>query len=244
MKLSPWLKFAIAYWLAVLGWFVLLALALYASMATAGERPTPSWHLPRFDGAADDPRDKPPTGPLEPPPVLDARGLYDLVITCFPARSWWRPEIALEARYANDQSSNRNQLIQAAAETSSYAGIVARIPLYSEIELDREREREASRRSLVAQNVGKIEQLLAERAIAKRELGLWRSIEDRSSRRVIAGVAETKEQIDAIAKVAGLESKILSVSADLTAAKLVLIGMCVDRTDVEAAIDQVIAGRP
>src|SRR5690606_33174547 len=141
---------------------------------------------PRFDGAADDPRDKPPTGPLEPPPVLDARGLYDLVITCFPSRSWWRPEIALEARYANDQSSNRNQLIQAAAETSSYAGIVARIPLYSEIELDREREREASRRSLVAQNVGKIEQLLAERAIARRELGLWRSIEDRSSRRVIA----------------------------------------------------------
>ena len=244
MKLSPWLKFAIAYWLAVLGWFGLLALTLYASMATAGERPTPSWHLPRFDGATDDPRDKPPTGPLEPPPALDARGLYDLVITCFPSRSWWRPEIALEARYANDQSSNRNQLIQAAAETSSYAGIVARIPLYSEIELDREREREASRRSLVAQNVGKIEQLLAERAIARRELGLWRSIEDRSSRRVIAGVAETKEQIDAIAKVAGLESKILSVSADLTAAKLVLIGMCVDRTDVEAAIDQVIAGRP
>lgn len=230
-------------------WLAPLVLVLCACMANAGEpdpskRPTPQWHLPRFDGVVDEVRDKPPTGPLERPPVLNARALYDLVITCFPSRSWWRPEIALEARYANDQSSRNGQIVQAAAESSTYAGIVARIPLYSEIELDREREREASRRSLVAQNVGKIEQLLAERVITKRELGLWRSIEERSSRRVIAGVAETKEQIDSIAKVAGLESKMLSVAADLTAAKLVLIGMCADRTDVETAIDRVIEGRP
>ena len=70
-----------------------------ARAETAGDRPPPPpWHLPRFDGA-EDPRDKSPGGALEPPPALDARGLYDLVITCFPACSWWRPEIALEARY-------------------------------------------------------------------------------------------------------------------------------------------------
>lgn len=245
MKLSPFLRFAVIFWLVCIGWFTLLAIGLVASMAYAGEaealkRKAPPWHLPRFDGA-EDVRDKPPVGALEPPPLLDARGLYDLVITCFPARSWWKPEVALEARYANKQS-DANALVQA-AETSTYAGVVARIPLYSSLELDREREREAMRRNVVAQNVGKIEQLLASRAIARRELSLWRSIEDRSSRRVVAGVAETKEQIDAIAKVAGLESTLLTVAADLTAAKLVLIGMCVDRTDVEAAIDRVIQNR-
>jgi len=246
MKLSPFLRFAIVFWLLCIGWFTLLAIGLVASMAYAGEaepqkRPAPPWHLPRFDGASDAPRDKPPTGALERPPVLDARGLYDLVITCFPARSWWKPEVALEARYANKQGDT-NSLVQS-AETTTYAGLVARIPLYSSLELDREREREAMRRNVIAQNVGKIEQLLAARAIARRELSLWRSIEDRSSRRVIAGVAETREQIDAIAKVAGLESTLLTVSADLTAAKLVLIGMCVDRTDVEDAIDRVIQER-
>ena len=35
----------------------------------------------------------------------------------------------------------------------------------------------------------------------------------------------------------------MTVSADLTAAKLLLVGMCVDRTDVEAAIDRVIKDR-
>lgn len=242
MKLSRWLRFAALFWLASVVWFVLLVAGMLANSAHA-ESTLPPWHLPRFDGAADDPRDRPPTGPLEPPPILDARGLFDLVITCFPTRSWWQPEIALEARYANGQSTNSGPVVQA-AETSTYAGIVARIPLYSALEVDREREREAMRRSLVAQNVGKIEQQLAARTIARRELSLWRSIEDRSSRRVAAGVAETKEQLDAIAKVAGLESKLLDVAADLTAAKLILVGMCVDRSDVEGAIDRVIEERP
>lgn len=242
MKLSRWLRFAALFWLASVAWFVLLVAGMLANSAHA-ESTLPPWHLPRFDGAADDPRGSPPTGPLEPPPILDARGLFDLVITCFPTRSWWQPEIALEARYANGQSTNSGPVVQA-AETSTYAGIVARIPLYSALEVDREREREAMRRSLVAQNVGKIEQQLAARTIARRELSLWRSIEDRSSRRVAAGVAETKEQLDAIAKVAGLESKLLDVAADLTAAKLILVGMCVDRSDVEGAIDRVIEERP
>ena len=245
MKLSPWLRFAAFFWLACVAWFVLLVAGVLANSAHAetkiDEREPPPWHLPRFDGA-DDPRDQPPAGALEPPPVLDARGLYDLVITCFPSPTWWKPEIALEGRYSNQQGDS-NALIQTAAETSTYAGIVARIPLYSSLELDREREREAMRRTVVAQNVGKIEQLLAARAIARRELGLWRAIEARSSRRVAAGVTETKEQIDAIAKVAGIESTLMTVSADLTAAKLLLVGMCVDRTDVEAAIDRVIKAR-
>ncbi|ACK55101.1 hypothetical protein [Thauera aminoaromatica] len=245
MKLSPWLRFAAFFWLAAVAWFVLLVAGVLASTAhaaTADDKPPPPpWHLPRFDGA-DEVRDQPPAGALEPPPVLDARGLYDLVITCFPSPTWWKPEIALEGRYANQQGES-NALVQT-AETSTYAGIVARIPLYSSLELDREREREAMRRSLVAQNVGKIEQLLAARAIARRELGLWRAIEARSSRRVAAGVTETKEQIDAIAKVAGIESTLMTVAADLTAAKLLLVGMCVDRTDVEAELDRVIKDRP
>lgn len=230
--------------MSTLAWTAGLAIGLLTGCARAdssrAEPPPPPWHLPRFDGAAD-PREQPPDGTLEAPPVLDARGLYDLVITCFPTRSWWQPEIALEARYANgDQGSSQ---VAQAAESTTYAGIVARIPLYSALEIDREREREAMRRNVVAQNVGKIEQLIAARTIARRELELWRSIEARSSRRVVAGVAETREQIDAITKVAGLESTLLSVAADLTASKLVLIGLCVNRTDVEAAIDTVFEGR-
>lgn len=230
--------------ISVLAWAAGLAIGFLTGCARAessrAEPPAPPWHLPRFDGAVE-PREQPPDGKLNPPPVLDARGLYDLVITCFPTRSWWQPEIALEARYANGNQGSAQ--VAQAAESTTYAGIVARIPLYSALELDREREREAMRRNVVAQNVGKIEQLIAARTIARRELELWLSIEARSSRRVAAGVAETREQIDAITKVAGLESTLLSVAAELTAAKLILVGLCVNRTDVEAAIERVFEGR-
>jgi len=239
-EVPAYLRLTLLIWLVVIAWLMGLLGGIAIGQAQAAEpQPTP-WHLPRFDGG-DDPRERPPGGTLEPPPVLDARGLYDLVVTCFPTRSWWQPEIALEARYAN--SDKVAAQVAQAAESSTYAGIVARIPLYSALEVDREREREAMRRTVVAQNVGKIEQLIAARTIARRELSLWRSIENRSSRRVAAGVAETREQIDAIAKVAGLESTLLTVAADLTAAKLLLVGMCVERTDVERAIDTVIKDR-
>lgn len=204
------------------------------------EAPPPPWHLPRFDGA-DEARNQPPDGALEKPPVLDARGLFDLVVTCFPARSWWKPEVAFEARYANAQHDSAS--IVQAAENSTYAGVVARIPLYSALELDREREREANRRNVVAQTIGQLEQQLAARTVSRRELGLWRSIEARSGRRVAAGVAETSEQIAAITKVAALESKLLDVAAELTGSKLTLIGMCADRSDVERAIDAVLEER-
>lgn len=240
MTIPPYLRLILLISLIVAAWLMGLVTGIIAGQAHAKSPPPPPWHLPRFDGAADS-REQPPAGTLEAPPVLDARGLYDLVITCFPTRSWWQPEIALEARYANADKGSAQ--VTQAAENSTYAGIVARIPLYSALEIDREREREAMRRNVVAQSVGKIEQLIAARTIARRELSLWRSIEDRSSRRVVAGVAETKEQIDAIAKVAGLESTLLTVAADLTAAKLLLVGMCVKRTDVEAAIDTVIKDR-
>lgn len=81
-------------------------------------------------------------------------------------------------------------------------------------------------------------QKLADREVHRRELDLWRSIEARSGRRVAAGIAETSEQINAIKSVSTAESALIADAADLTAARLVLVGMCKDRADVEAMLDR------
>lgn len=223
-------------WGAVLLVWMLLSGCAGAADSGAKERPAPPWQLPRFDGSTPDSADRaqPPAGALEPGPVVDYRSLYDLVIGCYPTRSWWQPEIALEGRVT--QGDNQRNAVVQPAETATYVGIVARVPLYSAVELDRERERERLRRGEIAAAVGKLVALVADREVHRRELGLLRSIEDRSGRRVAAGVAETAEQITAIRNVAQLESKIIQNRADLQAQALVIVGMCKDRSDVEHVV--------
>lgn len=226
-------------WGAVL--LVWMLLSGCAGAADNGkEHLAPPWHLPRFDGSTADDTDRaqPPAGTLEPGPVVDYRSLYDLVITCYPTRSWWKPEIAVEGRLA--QGNKQSSAVVQSAEASTYVGIVATVPLYSAMELDRERERERLRRGEIATAVGKLVGLVADREIHHRELGLMRAIEDRSGRRVAAGVAETAEQITAIRNVAQLESKLIQNRADLQAQALVIVGMCKDRGDIERIVMGVI----
>lgn len=215
---------------------VLVAGMLGCARDAPAVEPVPApWHLPRFDGAGE-PREQPPAGELVRPDPPDSRALFDLAIGCFPTPSWWRPEIALEARAAQRQHTGGTGGT-APAEGSSYAGIVARIPLYSAGEIDRERERESARRATVAATVGKIVARLADREVHRRELALWRAIEARSGRRVAVGVADTAEQIAAIRSVSAAESSIITDDAELIASRLVLVGMCKDRHDVEAMLD-------
>lgn len=218
---------------ALLAWMLL---AGCAGAADHGSAIDPPWQLPRFDGsqAKDMNRAQPPPGVLAPGPVVDYRSLYDLIITCYPTRSWWRPELGIEGRVA--QGSQQTGAVVQSAEASTYVGIVATLPLYSTIELDRERERERLRRGEIAAAVGKLVGLVADREVHHRELELMRAIEDRSGRRVAAGVADTAEQITALRNVAGLESKIIQNRADLQAQALVIVGMCKDRGDVERIV--------
>jgi hypothetical protein len=151
--------------------------------------------------------------------------------------------LALQGRVQDRRRTDSGNEI-ATAESGTHAALVLRVPLYSASELDRERERERLRRGEVAAAIGALEKLLADRTVIRRELDLWRAIENRSGRRVVAGVAATDEQIDAITQVAARENRLRQIAADLTAQTLVLVGQCVDRADVERVIERTIEGRP
>jgi hypothetical protein len=160
-----------------------------------------------------------------------------MAISCYPSPSWFRPELSISANYAERRRESSGQIVNLDT-AGTYAAVIFRMPLYSAAEIERERERETRRRETVAGAVADFETALVDRSNAARELALLRAVETRSGRRVAAGVAETSEQIAALKEVAALESRLGKARADISRARLTLIGMCKDRADIEAYLDR------
>jgi hypothetical protein len=94
------------------------------------------------------------------------------------------------------------------------------------MELDKEREREMVRRGKIADGVGEFITALAEMQMAERELLLMKSLEKRSQERVTMGVAETKEQVTYLEKVAAIDRSLVNQKARLIKSRVQLQGMC------------------
>jgi hypothetical protein len=193
--------------------------------------------LPLLDGSKtrgiEQPQDE-----LTLPSIPNARELFDMVVSCWPEKSFFRGELSLEGRATRTHASNSTTSTTTtfdpvtgsySSSHNNYIALVGKIPLYSGIELDREREREASRRTLIANAVGVYISALAEHKLNERELQLLRALEARAKQRVDAGVTETKEQLGAFEKVSTLENKNIKTGADLIKSRVQLSAMCDDK---------------
>lgn len=214
------------------------------ALALPGDTPAPSsasgpFLLPTIDGQ--ERTHAPPAGTLKAAKLPDPRTLFDMAVACWPAPSYLRAELSLEGR-ANARNGNRTAgttqttsidpqtggITQSIAGNESYVGVVAKIPLYSAMELDKEREREANRRAKVAEAVGLLAASIAEWELNQRELALNRALEKRSQERIALGVAETSEQVALLRAVAQLEGKSFQVRAHIIKARLTVVGLCED----------------
>ena len=208
----------------------------------APSEPGQPFLLPTYSG--DSPSLHAPDKPPAPGPAPDARDLYERALACWPVRSLFRGEVTLEGRLRNERGlylDDSNGVSSGGSRAS--AALVARIPLYSAIELDREREREWSRRVRVAESAGAFVSILAERDKLRRQLDLLRALERRSQERVKAGVAETAEQVAFMEKVAGAEGEIVRLSGQLQKARIELLGNCHERQadGLDAHLQQLLA---
>lgn len=190
----------------------------------------PQMPLPLFDGA-EARTHQPPKGPLIRPTVPEYRKLYDMVLSCWPADSWFRGELYAEARVSNRTRSNSTLAVDQMSgnvtqQGDRYVALVARIPIVSAVELDKERSREFERRGKVAEAVAQLVSIISERELNTHELGLFRALEKRSQERVRVGVAETAEQVRYLEQVAGLEMKVETLRAAEIKARLEIVGMC------------------
>jgi hypothetical protein len=160
--------------------------------------------------------------PLRIDPGPDSTYLFHRVLSCWPARSWFRPELALEVR-AGQRSATYD-----GGGSGSGAAVVFRAPIYSEQDLDREREREAARREKVAGSVSTFIENLVQHRLVDRELEIWKGAEAWSARRVREGVAATAEQQEAEKRVYLLEIKRVETLGKVVNARLHLVGLCSD----------------
>lgn len=204
----------------------LIGLLLFSvcGLRAADEPAKKQFELPTYSGEKPSyfaPEKKAPTAP---PP--DARELYERVLGCWPAASYMRAEVSVEGRLRNDQSTYLDSSGALGSGNRAAVALVAKIPLYSAAEMDREREREYARRVKVADSVGAFVTILAEREKTARELELMRALERRSQERVKIGVVETSEQVRFLEKVAGLEGQLLQQRGQISKARLELIGHC------------------
>jgi len=136
-----------------------------------------------------------PAKPTAMGPFPDPREIYERALNCWPAASYMRAEVSVEGRLQNTTITALDDTGMFRAQGRSSAALVARVPLYSATELDKEREREYTRRTKLADSVGNFITALADRQKTRRELDLMVTLEKRSQQRVKIGVTDTAEQL-------------------------------------------------
>lgn len=73
-------------------------------------------------------------------PRIDGDAVFRTIIACYPTKSYWNLDVDLQAAIRNTGAVN----ISGTTIGRSMVGIVARMPIYSRNEIDRERERESA----------------------------------------------------------------------------------------------------
>ena len=157
-------------------------------------------------------------------PKIDGDAIFRMVVACYPNKSRWGLDVDLAAAVRNANAVD----ITGTAIGKSTVGIVARMPLYSATEMDREREREYKRRTDTAGKVAEFVGQLAARNQALRVLALAAAMESRAQVRVNEGIADADEQIKYLDKVANAEKDLITAEAKAMDARLSLVAMCRD----------------
>ena len=219
-----------------------LVAGIASSQAQSDKKPAatdkpPPYQIPLLDGKKDRTKAQ-PTDEYKLADAPNARELFDMIVSCWPERSWFRGELSAEARSmrrnsaASGQSTTTldpisgNYITQNSTGNDATIGLLLRVPLWSATELDREREREAGRRNVIAQQVGIYVSALAEYQITEREMNITKALEKRSQERVALGVADTSEQVQKLQSVSQLEGKQLLNRANLIKSRITLQGLC------------------
>jgi hypothetical protein len=154
----------------------------------------------------------------------DSRELYQRTLDCWPNTQHMKAEVAIEGRvsqrndgwiYSNGYPASGNS-----------ASLVARLPLYSATEMEREREREWTRRRRAAEAVGQWLSQVSDRQRIKQQLELMKSLEHRARLRVLAGIVDSSEQVHYMEKVAELDGQLMRQHGLIQRSRLELLGFC------------------
>jgi len=220
---------------------VRISLLLLLSISAIAEEKTPvlqPFEIPTYTGSAVDwKKIKPAINKL---PTVDGDAIFKLVNTCYPLKSGFGLDVSLKAGLTYKDTSSSSQ-INTLDSNRYYAGIVANMPLYSDIEIDKERKLEYQRRMQTTDTIKALLSAVATKRKSERLLGLFAALEKRSQERIRVGVASVDEQIAFLEKVATAQGDLDIANATIEASRLALIGQC--RPDVAEQVNDFIIGQ-
>ncbi|MCG8121391.1 MAG: hypothetical protein N0C82_17380 [Candidatus Thiodiazotropha endolucinida] len=159
--------------------------------------------------------------PLVKAPVIDADSVFHAAVACYPEKSLFDAEIALEGGVGTFNASGDTSTLG-----KTYVGIVGRLPLYSAKEHNREREREITRREKLSERVSELISAIAIRNHAIRESALYRKLEARSQVRVQKGLVDVSEQLAHMEKYLAAHKTYVEARAKITSARLAIVASC------------------
>jgi hypothetical protein len=198
-----------------------------------GEEPAapkvPPFEIPTFDGQKKD--FKGATRPFAPIKKIDSDAILETVINCYPARSRWKIDVDLQAAVRNTNAYD----VTNSTIGRSMIGVVLRMPIYSDSEFDRERQRELQRRNDTARQIASFVGSIARRNAAVRTLSLSSMMEQRAQVRVNNGITEADEQTKWLAEVVEAENALITAEANIEQARMMLAAQC--REDAAPAVN-------
>ena len=213
-----------------------LIAAAHAEPAPAPAPAPPPFDLPTLDGSGA--RSRLSDGDL---PALvdgidpDLEALHARVVACYPSRSLFRVELSAVAGARTDSGISADDNGAVSDLGRVYIGLVARMPLYSDSEIDRERERELRWRQDAADRLAKWAKALYDSNTAVRALSLYTALERRARARVAQGISDATEQVGYLEKVIAQREATSAARAAVDSARLGLTALCQD--DRRAALD-------
>jgi hypothetical protein len=201
------------------------ALLLAFSLCAYAEEPTktvPPYQVPTFTGEDTDWHKMKPA--INPAKTVDADLIVETVNACYPVPSM-NVELGLKVG-ATFKPPSTGQMVQSLDASQYYAGIVATMPLYSGVEIDKEQKLAIERKLNTANVVAQMLTALSTKRRAERMLGLYLSLEKRSQKRVQEGIVAVEEQIAMLEKVATTQGELDAANAQIEGSRLSLIHQC------------------
>jgi len=152
-------------------------------------------------------------------------GLFNEVISCYPAPSLFDMDLKLQAGVRHQSASDYYEQTEG-WKTNAYTGLVLSVPLYSTSERYRALHEESKRREQLAKDIAVLDKAIAAKVKALDMYQLYKALEMRSIQRVKDGYAPLDEQITYIEKGATYYESFINAQADIAASIGDIVSFC------------------
>ena len=117
---------------------------------------------------------------------------------------------------------------------NTFVGLVTTIPLYSGKELDRERDKALGRKRQATEDISAMIENIEKVLHNRRMIEIYKVMEGRSKKRVLAGVVPLTEQVDIMEKLSNLRKETITFIALIGGKHTALLNGCKDGKDKKA----------